>query len=370
MNNESRWIGQVDTPSMVIDLDVVRTNIAEMQRIANEGGKQLRPHMKTHKLPQIAKMQRDAGAVGITCAKLGEAEVMRAAGIESIFIAYPLIGESKIKRLAALAKTTHMRVCVDSVAVAEPMSATLQSEGAKVEAVIKIDTGQGRTGLKDATQIVELARRIRDLPALDFVGIYTHEGQVYNAVTEPENIPALAGDAAGQMRAHKHALTTAGIECPVVSVGSTMSAHHMAHEEGITELRPGAYIFNDVSTVTAGLVDVNRVAQSIVTTVVSRPDDQRAIVDGGSKSFCSDTSPYIDGQAVCRTRSDLKLLKFSEEHGWIRLDRPGPDPKVGDRLTFYPVHCCAAQNMWTEVVIVEGQKITGTWPVAARGLVQ
>ena len=247
--------GELDTPSVIVDLDVLERNIAEMAAVAKAEGVQLRPHFKTHKSPQIARMQMDAGAVGITCAKLGEAEAMADAGITDIFVCYPLVTAMKVRRLAALARRPGMTVStiVDSPEGVAALSSVFADEPAPLEVLVKVDAGLGRVGVAPGAPTVALARQVADAPGLRFGGICMHEGQTYKYPDKEER--AEAGRAAARtLVATAQALRPPGCPPARVSSGSTPGGPAAASVAGITEMRPGNYAFYDAMQVGLNVV--------------------------------------------------------------------------------------------------------------------
>ncbi|MBB4660878.1 alanine racemase [Conexibacter arvalis] len=378
-------LGALDTPALVVDLDVVRANVAAMADLARERGVALRPHAKTHKLPQVARLQLDAGAVGLTVAKLGEAEVFADAGVEDLLIAYPLVGEPKLGRLVALARRVpRLAVAVDSAEVAEGISRALEAVGGglSVGVRIEVDTGMRRLGLAPASeQLVALARTVAALPALRLEGVMTHEGQAYQSDGEAE-LARAAAEACDLMVASAEAIRAAGIDCPVVSMGSTATARFAAGHPGVTEIRPGTYVFNDRSQLAHGSARDGDLAAAVVATVVSRPSPEVACVDAGAKALTSDRMIVRDAAAdygavapgaagwaavgATARAAGWPVARASEEHGLIAVP-PGGELAVGERLALVPNHICPAVNLFDAVTVVAGGRVVDRWPVAARG---
>jgi len=375
----------VDTPALAIDLGVVRANVAAMAALARERGVALRPHAKTHKLPQVARMQLDAGAVGLTVAKLGEAEVLADAGVDDLLIAYPLVGELKLARLVALARRVpRLAVAVDAVAVAEGISGALAAaaDGLEVGVRIEVDSGMHRLGVAPSSdELVELARAVDALPGLRLEGVMTHEGHAYQSDSEQELARAAAA-ACDVMVASAEAIRAAGIDCPVVSMGSTATARFAAGHPGVTEIRPGTYVFNDRSQVAHGSAAEGDLAAAVIATVVSRPSAEVACVDAGAKALTSDRMIVRDAAADHGTvapggaawtavgatarAAGWPVARASEEHGLIAVPAGG-ELAVGERLALVPNHICPAVNLFDAVTVIERGRVIDRWPVAARG---
>ena len=261
----------MDTPYIFIDLDKAEKNINDMQQIADRAGVFLRPHAKTHKMPELAQKQMAAGAIGVTVAKIGEAEVFADAGIQNIFIAYPIVGEQKLNRLRSLAKRVNLTIAVDSWIVAEAISIELQKEpDISVDVLVEMDCGFGRVGLPIGQPVVDLAKRITNLPNFVFRGLITFAGHSYDAkdVLEVEKIAIAEGKAASETA---ELLRSNGLCADVISAGSTPTSRFAGKMSGITEIRPGTYIFGDLMQVSLGAHALEDCALTVKTTIVSRP---------------------------------------------------------------------------------------------------
>ena len=275
---------QLETPVLVVDLDKLENNIKKMADLSRQAGVRLRPHVKTHKTPAIAHKQLEAGAKGITVAKLGEAEVMAAAGIKDILIAYQIIGEKKIKRLLNLASYSKVKVAVDSAEGALPLSNAFYSAGKILDVFIEIDTGLGRCGALPMQPALNLAKKILELPGLKLKGLFTHEGHVtqVNSLDEAKNI---AYQTQRSIVDTANLFQEVGIKLEEISVGSTPSIKVYGVAPGVTEIRPGTYVFYDASGVSIGIVDEGECAATVLVTVISRPKPDKAIIDAGSKAL-------------------------------------------------------------------------------------
>jgi D-serine deaminase-like pyridoxal phosphate-dependent protein len=360
-----------DTPELVIDLDVVRANVERAAALARDAGVSLRPHTKTHKLPQIAQLQLEAGAVGVQVAKLGEAEVMADAGIEDVLVGYPMVGERKLARLADLAERAAITVTVDSAEVAAGLARTARDRGLTFRALLELDTGMNRLGVLPG-RAEELAEQVAALGGIELAGVFTHEGHVYVRArddAERERMTLESCRAAVEAGAE---LARRGLAGPVVSVGSAGTFRFAIRCPGVTEVRPGTYVFNDRSQIAQGACGPADLAAFAVATVVARPAPDRVVVDAGSKVLTSDRMLVPDPPASFGAvwgRDDWDVVRLSEEHGVVSVP-PGAEARIGERVAIVPNHVCPAINLANGVTVVEGGRVAGRWPVAARGLVQ
>lgn len=354
----------IDTPAVLVNRDRLEANIRRMQQEMNELGVSLRPHIKAHKVPEIARMQIQAGAVGITVAKLGEAEVFAQHGFDDIFMAYEVVGAKKLDRLLQLARKVRMSVGVDSVAVAQPLSDAFHKAAMSCEVIIEVESGLKRCGVLAGEALLELAFEVDKLPGLKLKGIFTHEG--VHHVKSPQELKEVAAGVGHMMVEQAEALRREGFEVEVVSVGATPSRTHTC-VNGITENRPGSYAFNDRAQIGLGAATSQECALTVLATVISRPTPDRAIIDVGRKILTSDHDWFLEDFGKVVGRPDLVLERLQEEHGFIRLEAPGPDPKVGDLLEIIPNHTCVVMNQVDQVYVLKGDKVEDTWTVAARG---
>ena len=358
------------TPYLLIDGPQLERNILRMANVARENGVALRPHVKTHKIPRIAREQLEAGAAGITVAKLSEAEVMVDGGIEDIFIAYPLVTEAKIRQAVWLGERVRLIVGVDSLEGARRLSEA--AEGRNLEVRLEVDTGLRRTGIP-RDEAVGLAGEIESMGNLDLTGIYTYRGAVLGGskTLELEKAGLEEGrvmvSLAEQMRER-------GIRIEDVSVGSTPMAEYVAKVEGVTEIRPGTYVFYDRMQARLGACSLDDCAAVVVCTVVSRPTRDLAIIDGGSKTFATDVAPgaeplNLEGYGHIVGYPDAVLERLTEEHGMLSLDEDC-DLEVGDTLQIIPNHICSTVNLHDQVYLVGEDGAVEETRVAARGKVR
>lgn len=359
----------IDTPALIVSEEIMQRNIAEMAAFAKSVGVNLRPHIKTHKTPQIARLQLAAGAIGITCAKVGEAEVMvEQAEVEDVLIAFPTIGEHKFRRIVALMERARMIVAIDSIDAANAISRSMRNYDRTLEVSIEVNTGQNRSGVRAGDDAVKFALEVARLPNLRIAGIMTHEGQSNSAAPgEIEGVALAAGrdmvEVAERIRAH-------GIEVPAVSVGSTPAAFYTPTVAGITEMRPGTYVFNDNSVFRHGRIGIAQCAARHVATIVSRQSPTHAVLDTGQKSLGMDLSPSHPGYGYIVGHPDVTITKLSEEHGVCEVPEGETGFSVGDRVEIIPNHICPTVNLMNELFIVRDGKVIDTWTIAARGLVR
>ena len=355
------------TPAVLIDLDVVEKNIGAMQERARRAGVKLRPHAKTHKSPEIARLQLSAGASGLTLAKTSEAEVFASLGFDDIFLAYPIFGADKARRLLALADRVRLRVGVDSVAGARSLGDVFHAAGRRLPVLLKIDCGYHRVGVAPETA-VETAGRLAELPGIGFSGLFTHGGQGYAART-PEEAAQAASDEGGTVSEAAEAVAAAGLPVGEVSLGSTPTVRASMTTSGVTECRPGTYVYNDLSQVELGGAGLEDCAMTVLATVVSVPAPGRAVVDAGSKTLSTDPlRPAPDGHGLVVGRRS-RIARLSEEHGVIGVAE-GESFRIGERLRILPNHACVVSNLHDRLVALRGGRVEGQITVAARGCVQ
>jgi D-serine deaminase-like pyridoxal phosphate-dependent protein len=346
-------IHDLDTPSVLIDVDRAESNIARAQAHADRQGQKLRPHIKTHKLPYWAKKQVAAGAAGITCQKIGEAEVMADAGLTDIFLPYNILGRLKLERLLALHRRVTLSVTLDNAETLDGLAATFTDAGHQLEVLVECDTGMGRCGVQSAGEAVALARGIDAARGLSFGGLMT-----FPAAGRPE-------EAEAWLRGARDVLAASGLACKRISSGGTPDMWRAGGETVVTEYRPGTYIYMDRYQIAHGAATLDDCALTVLATVVSHPTATRAIVDAGSKALSSDTLGLSDfGEVLGMPGATVSGL--SEEHGKLLLSgdaRLG----IGEHVRIVPDHCCVVVNLFDQVHLVSGEQVLETLPVAARG---
>ena len=347
-------IRDVETPVVVVDLDKLNANIVKLQKYLDAHGIANRPHIKTHKIPEIAWMQLNAGAVGITVQKLGEAEVMAQAGIRDIFLPYNIIGEAKLERLMRLARRVNMSVTADSEVTARGLSAAAHKAGIVLPVLVEFDGGIRRCGVQTPHQAADLAGLIAQSPGLHFGGLMTYPS---NANTDPF------------VREVKALLKTDGIVVACVSGGGTPGMWQAHTHTEVTEHRAGTYVYGDRHTLHTGAQQLDEIALTVITTVVSRPTADRGILDAGSKTFSSDTVG-LSGHGLILEYPDAHFYAMSEEHGHVDFAQCERKPEIGERVTVIPNHCCPVSNLFDKVVGTRNGEVEVVWPVAARGKLQ
>jgi D-serine deaminase-like pyridoxal phosphate-dependent protein len=365
-------IEELDTPALIVDLDRMERNIARFQALADANAIRLRPHIKTHKVPAIARLQLDAGAVGIACAKTAEAEVFVDAGFEDVVVAYPVFGEAKWRRLAALASRARIALNVDSVEAVEGAAAAARQAGATLGMWLDVDTGLHRGGVAhdDRDEIRRVADAIERSSGAEPAGLTTHR-QIFFAEIggmTPEQAGRdevrILGEIADELRGF-------GFAVPEIAAGGSICHAGAAAAPGITELRAGTYVFCDLMEIGLGVAGWDDLALSVLCTVVSTRQPGGATIDGGSKTFSGDRglvgSPVagLDGLAVAVGR-DMHVDRFTEEHGMVAVGA-GETVALGEKLRFYPTHACTAVNLSDQLIGCRGEVVEVVWPVLARG---
>ena len=360
---------ELDTPAVVVDLDVLEDNIQRLAAYCRRYGLGLRPHTKTHKSPVIANMQLASGSQGITVAKVGEAEVMARAGIHDILVAYPVIGLHKLERLTRLAQRHRVAVSLDSLEVAEGISEAARRAGCRIRILVELDVGMGRCGIQSVEEWVRTAQGVDRLPGLDFAGLMCYPGHIWDPPSQ--QIQPLA-DVSARLQETLEAARRAGLECSEVSGGSTPTAFNSHLVQGMTEIRSGTYIFNDMNETRAGFSSVSQCALKVLVTVVSTAADGTAIVDGGSKTFSGDRLMSGDRKGFGHVTQypDVQFIAQWEEHGQLAIAASSQRPRIGEKLTIIPNHACTCVNMHDRIYYHRGGAVEGAWTVDGRGKIQ
>ena len=363
-------VESLDTPVLLWDLDILQRNISEMASVAREAGVSLRPHTKTHKSPEVARMQVEAGASGITVAKLGEAEVMADAGFDDILIAYPIVGPAKLKRLGELMERARVRISLDSVDVAEGLGSLGSGGNRPVQVLVEVDTGLHRMGRPPGEPTAELVAQIAAVKGVNVVGLLTHAGHAYAAAT-PDELRAIAVREVEDLIRTAEFCRRSGVPIREISVGSTPTARAIAGLAGVTEMRPGTYVFNDVDQMRLGVAREDTCAARVLTTVVSQPWGKRFLIDAGSKCLTSDggDGPPFPGRGVIARRPHLRLDFLNEEHG-VGHAEDGDAPRIGERLQVIPLHVCPCVNLFDLAYGVRAGDVERELSIAGRGKVR
>jgi D-serine deaminase-like pyridoxal phosphate-dependent protein len=364
------------TPSVLIDKPRLERNVDRMQAAASAHGIGLRPHAKTHKSPDLARVQMARGATGICCAKLGEAEVFAAAGIEDIRVPYP-INPVNADRVIKLLDLTRLSFIVDDLDVARGWSAVVHANKRSVDVLVKVDVGFHRCGIDPgASGAAELVARVADLPGLRFRGLLSHAGHAYGAGSESETA-AIAADEARTLTRLAAEVEALGRRVEEISVGATPTARFSLQQDGITEVRPGNYIYFDRTQVGLGAAAWDDCALTVLARVVSRPAADRLILDCGSKTLSTDQARGFreaPGFGVVfadihTARPDESLLveRLSEEHANVRVMGAASALRPGDLVRVLPNHACVVSNLVDSVWLVKGDEVLDEMPIAARG---
>jgi D-serine deaminase-like pyridoxal phosphate-dependent protein len=374
-------LASLRTPSVLVDRKRAIANIDRMQAAANAAGVRLRPHSKTHKSPLIATWQIERGAVGICCAKLGEAEVFAKAGIADIRVPYPL-NPSNADRVIALLDRTHLSFIVDHRAVAKQWSAAMSGAGREVDVLVKVDVGFHRCGIDpDSADAVDMIREIASLRGLRLRGLVAHAGHAYHAHSE-EHMREIAESEVRTLCQLASRCREAGVRIDELSAGATPPARYSLHgRRGLTEYRPGNYVYFDRTQVALGAATLDDCALTVLATVVSKPAGDRIILDCGSKTLSSDgargfaPSPgYGAGLSLPATGirqtadENLSIERLSEEHATVRVVSGTTPLEPGDRVRVLPNHSCVVTNLVDRVWLVDGDECEPL-PIAARGCI-
>jgi D-serine deaminase-like pyridoxal phosphate-dependent protein len=367
----------IETPAVLVDGEVLVGNIGEAARRATAADVSLRPHVKSHKSARIAKMQIDAGAVGITVAKSSEALPFIEAGIADIVVAHPLVDGRKIARLLEVAarRGTRLALIADSAAGVATIATEAVRQGVTVAIRIKIDVGLHRCGADPRGEdALILARMIADHSHLTFGGILSHAGHAY-AAADADGVRAIAGEERRIMLDVAGRIRDIGIAVPVISIGSTPTFWLDAGFDGISEARPGNYVFMDMTQASLGIVPRSRIALSVLTTVVSC-NDTYAIIDAGSKVLSSDRGPHgstrLNGYGLALPLDNpdaegMLVASVSEEHGFVA--HRGQRPQIGERLRIIPNHACTVVNLTRSLFVGDADDGYEIWPVDAQNCV-
>jgi len=357
---------EISTPAVLVDRTRLLANIRSMQGSCSTHGVELRPHIKTHKMVPIAREQLLAGARGLTCAKIGEAEAMLPSGVRSLFIAHSLVDLRQATRLAALSEQLDdLRVAATSEAHIEPLNRLASRVGRRLRVMMALDTGLGREGARTSAAAVRMATAVSRCSHLELAGFYTHEGQFYGHSLEQH---------ASKVASMVDFLCAVRAEIdPSLPLwpGCSVTARHLTtiSRGKIQAVRPGSYVFGDLSlSVRTKVMGFDEVALQVLATVVDKPEPGLALIDAGSKTFSSDRTPE-NYSAIAADGRDVKVVRVNEEHGYLR----GNDVdalQIGERVAFVPAHVCTVVNLTDSVVVTAESRVVDRWRVDARGRVQ
>ncbi len=362
-------VSEIDTPALVVDLDIMERNLRRVAEYTQAHGLRLRPHTKTHKSPRIGRRQLESGAAGLTVAKVSEAEVMLGAEPADLLVAFPVIGRTKLERLVEVARRTRVTVALDSTFAARQLSDAARAAQVEIGVLAEVDVGLGRVGVAPGEPLLQLAQCIQRMPHLTLEGVTFYPGHIKDVEEQGHAALAQLGELLRSIAAD---FWRAGIQLKIVSGGSTPSLFLSHTLPELTEIRPGTYVYNDLNTVRSGACTMEDCAASVLATVVSTAHPGQMIVDGGSKTFSSDrlanSSEVTFGHLV--EAPGARFHKMNEEHGYIDLSHAGREFSIGDRVHIIPNHICVAVNLHERMYGIRGDQVEEVWPVEARGKLQ
>jgi D-serine deaminase-like pyridoxal phosphate-dependent protein len=358
-------LDELETPTPVVDLARMERNLDRMAAYATAHALALRPHIKTHKTAWLAAEQLRRGAVGVTCATPREAEVMSEVA-DDVLLAYPAVGSAKARRIAGLPSDIRLTVALDSPRAADDLADAAREAGRRVGVLVECDMGMRRVGVQSADDAVALARHVAGRRELEYTGIAFYPGHIRERVDEQDDSLRALGERLGRTL---EALRRANVDPTIVSGGSTPTALRTHEIAGVTEMRPGTYIYNDRTTAAIGACEMDECALTVLATVVSTAVPGQAVIDAGTKSLGREPMRGADGEGfgIIYGREDVIVRAMSEEHGLLDLSRTDWRPAVGDRLRVIPNHVCIVVHLFDVVHGIRGDTVETSWQVAARG---
>jgi len=356
-----RRIEEIDTPALLLDLDIMERNIAAMANFFKGVDAELRPHLKTHKTPILAHKQIEAGAIGMTCAKLGEAEPLVESGIREILIANEIVGPAKMGRLLSLAKSADIMVCVDNPRNVEELSEAAEAVGAPLRVLVDVDVGMHRCGVQPGEPALALAQEVEGAKALKFAGLMGYEGHAVEIPSFQERRKT-AEKSMKLLIETKELVEDAGLEVSIVSAGGTGTYEITGTYPGVTEVQAGSYIVMDTLYKSIEGMEAFEIAISVLTTVISRSQPNIAIIDAGLKVITREF-----GMPLVKGLEGAKVLHLSEEHGKLELEGEARSLRVGDKIEFLPSHCCTTINLHDYFYGVRDGRLEAVWEIAGRG---
>jgi len=361
---------QIDTPALLIDQGILLDNIMAMQDKAQRFGVNLRPHTKTHKMPELAKLQLAAGACGITVAKVGEAEVMAEHGLEDIFIANQVVGLVKLCRLRELSKKIKIRVGVDNEQQVDQLEQVFADEPLPIEVLIEVEVGENRCGVVTDEQLTHLTKYIMSKDKVRLVGVFSHEGHTYSAKDVAECIE-LALQSQRRTVEAAQIVRELGAACDIVSIGSTPSLMHAGIIPGITEIHPGTYILMDAAQANA-IGSYAGCAATVLATIISKPNESRVVVDAGAKALTAQKREagicYTPGNGVIKSsQPQVRLSRVYDEHGLINDQGFYAQVEIGDKVEIIPNHICPVCNLYDTAYLVSRGQVLREIPILCRG---
>jgi len=355
----------VDTPALVLDLDAFEDNLQTMRNAVRGSGSRLRPHAKSHKCPEIARRQLAAGAVGICCQKVSEAEAFVDAGIRDILIANEVVGAAKVRRVAQLARRARIAVCVDDPRNVSELSAAADALGVVIDVLVEIDVGANRCGVAPGEPAVQLVRAVKAAPYLHFAGLHAYHGPAQH-VRDPRERQSAIEQAAQLVRGTRDALARYNIACETITGAGTGTFLFEATSRIYNEIQPGSYIFMDADYAKNDWTGFPRFRQSlhVLTTVMSTTASGRVVVDAGLKASSVDSGmPQVAGWP------GLDYMRPSDEHGVVNVAPGAKAPALGERLRLVPGHCDPTVNLYDHIVAARGDRVEAVWQISARGAV-
>jgi len=359
---------ELPTPAVIIDLDVVEQNLDRMAAYCRSHDLNLRPHTKTHKTLEVARMQLERGSMGLAVAKVGEAEVMAQSGTKQMLVAHPIFGQEQLERLCRIARGIDVLIAVDSEETVKAISRAAVQHGCTLGILVEFDAGFRRCGLPPGPDCTRLAYAIEKLPGISMRGLMTYFGNIWGT-EEERRVQVVA--AASAVEQALEAFQSACIPLEIVSGGSTPAAPFSHQIPGLTEIRPGTYVFNDMNTYYQGACRLVDCAVRVVTTVISTAIEGQAVIDAGSKTLSQDTlgSGPMKGYGYIVEEPSVPLFRLNEEHGYLDVSQARRF-QIGEILTIIPNHVCTCVNMHDEVFITRSEQVIGSWKVAARGKIR
>lgn len=359
----------IDTPALIVDHDIMMENLKYMQKKADEYGVKLRPHTKTHRMPSLAKLQVELGACGITVAKVGEAEVMAENGLDNIFIANEIVGVAKLKRIRDMSRKIALTIGVDNEYQIDQLEEVFRDEEKGIEVLIEIEVGENRCGVITDEQLIELVSYIKNKSKVLLKGVFSHEGHSYKA-KDREDCVKLARESHERTLRAANIIRSLGMKIDTVSVGSTPSLMNGGVIEGITEIRPGTYIFMDVGQGGA-IHDYSKCAATVLTTVISKPTEDRVVLDSGAKSLTSQNRVGgicgTEGFGLVKNSDNIRLNGVYDEHGLIYNKEFRNQTNIGDKIEIIPNHICPTCNLYEKAYLVSKGEILEEISILCRG---
>lgn len=356
---------EIPSPAVIVDLDSTERNIERVAALTRKYGMQHRPHIKAHKSEYFARKQLEAGAIGVTVAKISEAETMVEHGIDDILIAYSIVGEEKLQRLKKLHETARIMTTVDSMEAAKGLASSGTPEH-PLSVLIEVDCGTHRGGRQPGEDILQFALQLRDFKPLQIEGIFTYNGDLYHTENTEQLRDLVARESrlltetAENLRQHE-------IPVEIISGGSTPALLALDQLHGVTDIRSGNYLFNDVSGIQFGTASIEDCALRVLATVISTPLPGYATIDAGSKTLTNDLSVRGERYGVIVGQPEVQLVDLNEEHGYLRYDADRVQVHIGDKIEIIPNHACVLPNLCDRIYGVRGDEVVEEITVDARG---